>query len=208
MKFYLSSYQLGNKTEELLRLIPSDNRLIGYIPNARDFSTADPVRGQKTTETDMQSLKDIGVQAELLDLKNYFGNKDELEKKLKEYSGVWISGGNVFVLRQAMKLSGFDEIISSLKEPNDFVYGGYSAAGCVLSPHLDAYTIVDDSTETPYPELKNTVWEGLGLISYAFLPHYDSEHPESESIGKEIRYCIENKIPFVALRDGEAIIIE
>lgn len=208
MKFYLSSYRLGNKTEELLHLIPKNNRTIAYIPNARDFSAADPVRRQKNTEADMQSLRDIDLQPELLDLKNYFGQKDELDKKVKEYGGVWISGGNVFVLRQAMKLSGLDEIVISFKQNNNFVYGGYSAAGCVLSPDLNAYKIVDNTEDHPYPELKDTIWEGLGLIPYAFLPHYASDHPESDDIGKEIEYCIKQKIPFVALRDGEVIIIE
>ncbi|MDO8648189.1 MAG: Type 1 glutamine amidotransferase-like domain-containing protein [Candidatus Peregrinibacteria bacterium] len=118
-----------------------------------------------------------------------------------------MSGGNVFVLRQAMKLSGLDEILHELTTREDFLYGGYSAAGCVLSKQLDAYKIVDDSTDTPYKELKEVVWEGIGLINFVFLPHFDSDHPESSDIDKEIEYCKQNNLPYKTLRDGEVLII-
>lgn len=39
MKFYLSSYRLGEKTEELKKLVPAGR--IGYIPNALDSSGVD-----------------------------------------------------------------------------------------------------------------------------------------------------------------------
>ena len=65
---------------------------------------------------------------------------------------------------------------------------------------------MDDPTVTPYP-IKKVVWEGLGLIDFAFLPHYKSDHPESEDIDKEVEYCKKHNIPFKTLRDGEVIII-
>src|ERR1039457_5406530 len=102
MKFYLSSYELGEETEKLKQFVPKGK--IAYIPNARDFSGADPERKTKRTENDIASLKNLGLQVELLDLKDYFGKQDALKKKLEEVGAVFISGGNVFVLRQAMKL--------------------------------------------------------------------------------------------------------
>ncbi|MDI1234349.1 MAG: hypothetical protein PSX81_08710 [bacterium] len=47
----------------------------------------------------------------------------------------------------------------------------------------------------------------LTLIQ-VILPYSNSVHPETEDIGKSIEYCIDNKILFKALRDGEVIIIE
>ncbi|HLD04891.1 MAG TPA: Type 1 glutamine amidotransferase-like domain-containing protein [Candidatus Nanoarchaeia archaeon] len=131
-----------------------------------------------------------------------------MQKKVDELGGVWVSGGNTFVLRQAMKLCGFDEILKRLVARDDFLYGAYSAGVCVLSHNLKSYAITDDATDTPYDELKIVLWEGIGLIDYIVEPHYDSDHPESKSTDKEIQYCIENKILFKALRDGEVIIIE
>jgi len=40
------------------------------------------------------------------------------------------------------------------------------------------------------------------------MPHWDSNHPESVDIDKEIAYCKENNIQYKAIRDGEVIIIE
>ena len=207
MKFYLSSYKIGNEVEKLKRLIPKDNNRFGYIPNALDFSGADPERRKKHIQDDMDALRKIGVEPELLDLKEYFFKKSELGKKMGEIGGVWISGGNTFILRQAMRLSGLDEILKGSSLRNDFLYGGYSAAGCVLGPGLQAYEIVDDATELPYKEMKEVIWEGLGLIDFAFMPHFDSEHSESADIDKEIQYCKDHKISFKAVRDGEVIII-
>ena len=205
MKFYLSSYELGNETEKLKRMIPSGR--IGYIPNALDFSTADPDRRTKHIENDMDSLRELGVEVALLDLRDYFSKSDELRRRLEELGAIFISGGNVFVLRQSMRLSGLDELLNEFQSRSDFLYAGYSAAGCVLSPSLKTYDIVD-SADTPYGDLEEIIWEGLGFIDYAFLPHWDSDHPESADIEKEIDSCKQNHIPYRAIRDGEVIILE
>lgn len=204
MKFYLSSYELGVETEELKKLVPKGK--IGYIPNARDFTGADPERRAKRNDNDMGSLRALGLEVELVDLRNYFGKQDELKKKLAELGAIFISGGNVFVLRQAMKLSGLDDILKELLN-TDFLYAGYSAAGCVLAPDLKGMELVDP-LDTPYKEQKEILWDGLGFVDFRFMPHWDSNHPESADIDKEIAYCKENNIPYKAIRDGEVIIIE
>jgi dipeptidase E len=143
----------------------------------------------------------------VLDLKNYFNKKEDLENKLKELGAVFVSGGNTFVLRQAMKLSGLDRILQEFKDSNiDFLYASYSAGSCVLSPTLKAYAIVDNSKDNPYQELKEVIWEGLGFIDFVFMPHFDSDHPESEAINQEIEFCKQNNIPYKAFRDGDVFI--
>lgn len=206
MKFYLSSYKLGNKTEKLIEL--ASGKTIGYIPNALDFSYADQKRKQRHIARDMKSLEGLGLKPSLLDLKDYFQKKDHLKAKLDIFGGVFISGGNVFVLRQAMKLNGLDEIMVNKELRDNFLYSGYSAAGCVLSPSLLVYQIVDDANETPYPGWNEIIWEGLGLLDYAFMPHWDSDHHESSDIAKEITLCQKKGIAYKAIRDREVIIIE
>ncbi len=205
MKLYLSSYRIGDEPEKLVELF-SANKKVGYIPNALDFTAADPQRRNAHIEKDMVGLSDIGLDPELLDLKDYFGKDQSLKEKIRTLGGLWVSGGNTFILRQAMRLSGLDIILQEGVGLEDFVYGGYSAAGCVLSPTLKSYAIVDDATDLPYDNQKEVLWDGLGLIEYAFLPHYNLDHPESEDMKKEVEYCIINNIPYKTLRDGEAII--
>lgn len=208
MKFYLSSYKLGNEVDKLQKMLCKETNMFGYIPNALDYSEASSARVREHMQADISSLTELGIHVQLLDLRDFFGKENALRNKLKSLDGVWVSGGNVFVLRQAMRLSGFDTILREILVRKDFVYGGYSAAGCVLSPSLDAYQLVDNANDTPYAESKDIIWDGLGLIDFAFLPHFDSDHPESKDIAKEVVYCTKHKIPFKAIRDGEVLILE
>lgn len=204
MKYYLSSYKLGNKADKLKALTPKGK--IGYIPNALDFTGADPERKAKRTTNDINLLCELGLEVELLDLLDYFGKQDELKTKLDELGAIFIGGGNVFVLRQVMKLSGIDKILKDLQS-TDFLYAGYSAAGCVLDKSLKGMNIVDP-LDTPYDGQKEIIWEGLGFVDFRFMPHWDSDHPESVDVEKEITYCKENNISYKAVRDGEVIILE
>lgn len=207
MKMYLSSYELGNETEKLKGMVP-DNKKLGYIFNALDFTGADPERKAKRVERNMTELNKLGFECFDLDLKEYFGKPNELHELVDTLGTIWVSGGNVFVLRQAFKLSGFDNILLDLNKRDDFLYGGYSAGVCVLSPTLDGYHIVDDATDTPFEGLNEVLWDGLNILDYTFLPHFESDHPESEAIGKELEYCKEKGLPYKTARDGDVIIIE
>ena len=207
MKFYLSSYKFGKGIETLRSMMPPGCRM-GHINNARDYSGADPLNKRRQQEEEMEQLAGLGAAVEPLDLKGYFSRPEALKEKLLSLSGIWVSGGNTFVLRQAMRLSGFDEIIKDLARNGSFLYAGYSAGICILSTSLRSLHIVDDPSDHPYPGIKETIWEGLGFFDHDLLPHYDSDHPESPAIDKTAKYCIDNRILFIALRDGDYIAID
>jgi dipeptidase E len=207
MKMYLSSYELGNETSRLSKMIPSNNK-VGYIFNALDFTGADPERKSKRVERNMDELNALGFDCFDLDLKKYFGKQDALRKLVNTLGAIWVSGGNVFVLRQAFKLSGFDEILLALNKKKDFLYGAYSAGVCILGPTLEGDDIVDDANDTPYKGWNKIIWDGLRILDYKVLPHYESDHPESEAVNKELAYCIEKRLPYITLRDGEVIVID
>ncbi len=77
-----------------------------------------------------------------------------------------MSGGNTFVLRQAMKLSGFDNIFAALKNRKGFLYGGYSAGFCILCNSLKYIKNVDNPNDFPYEEIKEAVWYGLNIFPF------------------------------------------
>lgn len=208
VNYYLSSYKLGNEVAALKRLGKKTSGSLGYIANALDFTSADPARKQRHIDQEMGELRELGFDVTLLDLRDYFGDEDDLGVRLHRLGGVYVCGGNSFVLRQAMRLSGFDGALRARGDRADFLYAGYSAGVCVLSPTLHAYAIVDDPTDMPYPQLRAQLWEGLGLLSFVFLPHDRSDHPESAHIEQEVAYCIDNKVLCKAYRDGEVLIIE
>jgi len=64
-----------------------------------------------------------------------------------------------------------------------------------------------DKVDTPHREQKEVIWDGLRFIDFAFMPHWDSDHPESADIEKESAHWKRNNIPYKAIRDGEVIII-
>jgi len=205
MRFYLSSYKLGNEIDKLKELIPTNNKKTAYISNALDFSN-DLERRGKSEQSDIDELSILGLDVELVDLRDYFGRQDELEKKLSEFGVIWVRGGNVFVLREAMKRSGFDVILKSLVQKEGILYGGYSAGVCVLAPTLRGIELVDDPHMKPYGDDSETIFEGLDIIDYSIVPHYRLDHPESEKMEVVVEYMKKNKIPFKTLRDGEVIV--
>jgi dipeptidase E len=201
MKFYLSSCGVGGRGTDLARL--ARGRTLAMISNATDHY--DPEAVQLRIAGRLEELAAHGVAAEPFDLRDHFDGGD-VAAALADFGGVWVRGGNTFVLRQAMRLSGFDRAIEDLRS-EDFLYGGYSAGVCVLAPTLRGLHHVDDPTVVPYPN-SSVIWEGLGFLDYLILPHYESDHPETELIDKDVAYCLEQGIPFRTLRDGEVIIIE
>lgn len=207
MKFYLSSFKLGNNPRQLVTMMAPANK-IGYVPNACDYTNIDVKRRSEGNASDIAELSALGLDVQLLDLRDYFGEIEKLREKISELGALFFRGGNTFILRQAMRVSGFDVIFKELLKRNDFVYAGYSAGICVLASDLKALQIVDNPMDKPYKEIRDTIWEGLGYLDRIILPHYKSNHPESAAVDKLVEYCQMNGIPFRTLRDGEVIVIE
>ena len=50
------------------------------------------------------------------------------------------------------------------------------------------------------------IWDGLGLIDHAIVPHYRSPHPESAAAERAVRHLCSRGLRYRALRDGEVIV--
>lgn len=203
MKLYLSSFHLGNNPERLASL-PSANKKIAVIANSVDNAPTE--MRKQLVESEFTDLSRLGLSVEELDLRDYFGKQDELSRKLSEYGAVWVRGGNTFILRRAYAYSGFDKLLKEKITDKAFVYAGYSAGICILSPSLKGLETVDDPNTCPHGYKPEVIWDGLGFINYSIAPHYRSDHPESAAVEKEVEYMIENKILFKALHDGEVLL--
>lgn len=203
MKLYLSSYKLGNKTEFLKKWIEENDNSIVLITSARDAKEQNDIEKQKIKDN-IKMLENIGFKVTKISLKKYFNKKTELKEILKQYHAFCVIGGNVFVLRQAMKLSGFDEYIKEISNEEEYLYIGYSAGSCVLSPTLKCLDLVDEPIN-PYND-EPVIYDGINLINYVFVPHYKSNHKESERIDKAIIELNKNKIKYKTFSDGDVII--
>lgn len=205
MRLYLSSYRNGNNPQGLLRLL-GEGRRTALILNAVDFKS-DVDRAANYAD-EAARLESLGLQPTEVDLRKYFNKQGELKDELLKYDLIWVRGGNVFILRRAFKQSGADNVIKELLEKDAIVYGGYSAGVDVLQPHLYGIELVDPPDIVPAGYDAGVVWDCLEVLPYCVAPHYKSDHPESADIDKTVAYYIENHIPFIALHDGEAIVID
>ena len=68
----------------------------------------DSERKSNGIQSDKEALEELGFKVELLDLRKYFGQKELLRRELQNIHAFYAIGGNTFVLRKAMQLSGFD----------------------------------------------------------------------------------------------------
>lgn len=205
MDLYLSSYKLGNKTTYLKKWIEEkNNNKILLIKNARDAKEQNN-QEKDVINQDKKMLEQIGFDVTILDLKKFFYKSTDLKKFINNnYKAFCVIGGNVFVLRQAMKLSGFDLYLKENCKNNDLLYIGYSAGSCVLASSLKGLELVDEEIN-PYNS-NVIIYDGIKLIDYSIAPHYKSNHKESKLIDGLVEFFENNKIKYKAIKDGEVII--
>ena len=68
MKLYLSSYKLGNHTDELKKLVGKSDASVAVIDNALDFST-DLIRKAQSLENELNDIRSLGFNPQHIDLR-------------------------------------------------------------------------------------------------------------------------------------------
>jgi len=204
MRLYLSSFRLGDKTNELVRLVGYGKR-VAVVANATDLTTKEERTSKVQMEYDL--LSGLGFKTEEIDLRDYFSKEKELRATLNDFDCIWVRGGNVFLLRRAFRQSGLDTILGELLEKDRIAYGGYSAGICILGPTLKGLELVDEPYDVALQYDEKVIWDGLGVLPYSIAPHYKSDHPESADVDKCVAYFEKHKMLFKPLMDGEVIVI-
>lgn len=210
MRLYLSSLGIGDRAGSLLTLLGGHSAAgirAAIIENALDaVSTEARDIYRREAYDPAHELASLGIAGTPLDLRDHFSDPDGLRARLSQFDLVWVTGGNAFVLRRAMKQSGFDDVITDMLERDEIVYGGFSAGAVVAAPDLEGIHLMDDPDEVPAGYGAEVVWDGLGLIDHAVVPHYRSPHPESAAADLAVRHLMSRGLRYRALRDGEAIV--
>ncbi len=199
MRLYLSSFDIGNFPEKLVSLFQNDKLRIGIIMNAMDYKQEPRDRWLEKNTT---NLTNLGFKVEEIDLRNFFKNKIT-KSYLESFDGLWVNGGNVFILQRAFEQSGFRNLLVELLKEDKLVYAGFSASLYVICPTLHGSELVDDPNIVPQGYAPEFSWEGLGILPKPISVHYKSDHAESADIDKEIGYFKEHGIDYEVLRDGE-----
>ena len=91
-------------------------------------------------------------------------------------------------LRTAFASSGADDVIRTRLAEDSLVYAGYSAGACLLGP--------------AFPGPDGLLVSGLHVVPFTIAPHV--RHGSNGLT----EWFSRHDLPFIALRDGEAIVID
>lgn len=204
MQLFLSSEGFGNHLEYLKEIVGDDKRVL-YVENAKDYYEPE-ARFQHLAEKKLE-FENAGFEFYELDLRNYFKSPATLEPILGAAHFVWVGGGNTFVLRRAMKYSGFDTLIANKLRAGTMVYGGSSAGSIVMCRTLRGTENGDDPYVVPDGYTAEIVWDGLGLIKPQLIPHVGSDRFKDEAQAM-IDYMEGEGYSYVPLSDGQVYAVE
>lgn len=123
--------------------------------------------------------------------------KNKTLEDLNDFSGVYIEGGNTFVLSQELQNSGFDSTLCSYVEQGGLLYG--VSAGAIICGHSINPCFHLDSNIINLQE-----FAGCNLLkNHLIWCHYK---PEDDHL--IFRYMQEHPNPIIALPDNTGIIVE
>jgi dipeptidase E len=195
---------MGDRFDELGAFLGQGAKT-AVIHNALDY--IDPeTRARHDGFSATGFLRDWGLDAIDLDLRNFFGTTQNLAAVLADVRLIWAVGGNSFLLRRAMRQSGLDALITRRLVDGSLTYGGWSAGACVAGSSLRGIDLMDDPPITPAGYDPPIIWEGMGLVDFIIVPHFESEHPEAPAAAAAVEWLERAGLPFRAIRDGEVIV--
>lgn len=206
MRLFLSSYRAGRHDQELLKFLGGIKK-IGYISNAKDYK--DPARRERDTRIDLDYWRSIGIEPTEIDLRPFFG-KSGAENLLSDHKFIWLSGGNVFLLRRALKYTGLDKYLVDKVRDGSIIYGGESAGAILAGPTLrESELSTDEDSPNFIPEgyEKEIIWEGLGLVDFVPMPHHRTPDYGTE-IGEYMKRLDKISVPHKEMTDAQAIVID
>jgi dipeptidase E len=197
MRLLLTSAGLSNEliSDSLLKLTEKhfSDLKVAFIANA-----ADNYVDKWFVEKDRNSLLELGMNVSDVDLRGKTSN--ELLIEFENVDVIFVAGGNTFYLLQKMIESGADKIISNLVKKG-VVYVGSSAGSVLVGPSIEPVATSDDPKEAPM--LKS--FEGLRLVDFVTLPHFNKNSPEDNYAEVIKKYS--KKYKLVTISDKQAITV-
>ena len=167
---------------------------LAFVPTAAGPEAED----KEWVRVDRRQLEALGCSLSTLDLAAV--EADELAAALGEVDGVFLTGGNSYLLLWHARRSGFAGRVVPLVERGQLLYAGTSAGAMVAGPDLGPAANLDNRREVP--ELESSA--AFGLAPFTVLPH--DNLPEARALHDEIE-AAHPSTRFVRLRDGKAVLV-
>jgi dipeptidase E len=167
---------------------------LAFVPNA----AGPDAETKEWVQADRRQLESLGCEVSTLDLAHV--GAEEVEAALRGLDGVFLTGGNSYLLLWHARRSGFADLVTPLVESGELLYVGTSAGAMVAGPDLGPAANLDNRREVP--ELESSV--ALGLTPLTVLPH--DNHPEARTLHDEI-VAAHPSVRFIRLADGTAVLV-
>jgi dipeptidase E len=147
---------------------------------------------------DRRQLESLGCEVATLDLAA--AGAEEVSAALHGLDGVFVTGGNSFLLLWHACRSGFAELVPPLVENGSLLYVGTSAGAVLAASDLAPVASLDNRCAVP--ELESTV--ALGLVPFLVLPHDDDPETRERNDGIVAAHPDDD---FVRLADDRAALV-
>ena len=166
-------------------------------------TTYHPPKRRGRVEREIADLREIGLDPSEIDLRDHFGEMDQVRSTLEDFDAVWVLGGNVVVLRTAFHESGADAVIADRLRDDSIVFAGYSARPRMLRPRAPRgmRCLREDSRAIPTRSSRPD-WRSCRSPSHRTMGGSPAVQADPGA-----DHDIDNHIPFIALRDGQALVI-
>lgn len=171
---------------------PSEMKML-FIPTAGNLD-----KNIWWIDKDRDVLRQMGFTITELDIAN--SNTEEMKKQLETADIIYVAGGNTFYLLQQLQDSGFGELLKEYIAQGG-LYAGASAGAIVAGPDIQPISSIDE----PEKVEGLTSTQGLGLVSFVPIPHYDMTS-RSKAID-EIKAKYQDAFEIVLMIDDEAIVV-
>ncbi len=148
--------------DEILKILPRPaNQInVAYITTASKPST-----DKAFVEKDRKIMEELGFNIEEIDIEGK--NQKTLFRLLKDINIIYVQGGNTFYLLNAIRESGFDEVVKDMIAQGK-IYIGVSAGSMVCGQTIE--TGLWKSADRNVIGLKDLT--GLNLVPFNLFVHY------------------------------------
>lgn len=114
---------------------------------------------------------------------------------LKEFSGIYIGGGNAWSLIQELRDSGFSDILIQYIQAGGQLYGG-SAGAIIMGKRIDTH---DDENKIDLQDVS-----GFDLLNnFSVACHFKDEQNDRFK-----KWSIDNNLPIICLPEESGLVIE
>lgn len=203
MRLFLASYRTGADPRILTEMLHGGTR-VAVLAAACD-AWPEPARAAAVT-SEFVGLRRLGLDPVEIDLRV----ETDLAARLAEVSAVWVRGGNTFVLRRQLAVSGADRLLGTLVHNDRLTYCGYSAGACVTGPTLRGLEFADPPEDISVVAGPNAdvPTDGLNWIDRVIVPHYGSEYlggAESDQVIDDLR---RRGVAHLPLTDDQVAVVD